>query len=139
MSGSSQRSYENPILESVQTILDLATKLEADDKRTLLGTTGRASMGREARRQCPCYEESLRRLKGQVEGYVAHPAVVYSGVHTSPMGIAPHTLSCFVFGKRISLTRTRTRSTMRQSEGSRPRPACGCRYGDSHFVFGPAR
>ena len=86
MSGSSQRSYENPVLESVQTILDLTTKLEADNKRTMLGTTGRASMAREARKQCDCYEESLRRLKGQLEGYAAHPAVIYSGVHTSPKG-----------------------------------------------------
>lgn len=87
MSGSSQRSYENPVLESVQTILDLATKLEADNKRTMVGTTGRASLAREARRQCACYEESLMRLKGQVEGYTTHPAVVFSGVHTSPKGI----------------------------------------------------
>ncbi|KAH6640733.1 hypothetical protein F5144DRAFT_108962 [Chaetomium tenue] len=84
MSGSSQRSYENPVLESVQTIVDLATKLEADNKRTMQGRTSRASMAREARKRCDCYEESLKRLRGQVEGYAAHPAVVYSGVHTSP-------------------------------------------------------
>lgn len=100
MSGSSQRSYENPVLESVQTIVDLAIKLEADNKRTMQGTTPRASMAREARRRCDCYEESLKRLRGQVEGYAAHPAVVYSGVHTSPKGMSPRCCCGFVLRER---------------------------------------
>ncbi|KAH6850968.1 hypothetical protein B0I37DRAFT_414330 [Chaetomium sp. MPI-CAGE-AT-0009] len=84
MSGSSQRSYENPVLESVQTILDLATKLEAESKSkpAMLGMGNRTSGA--PGRQCARYAQALKRLKEQVSGYVTHPAVVYSSIHTSP-------------------------------------------------------
>ncbi|KAK3297699.1 uncharacterized protein B0H64DRAFT_392827 [Chaetomium fimeti] len=82
MSGSSQRSYENPVLESVQTILDLATKLEAESKPTILGIAHRSSGNRAT--QCTRYTQALKRLKEQVSGYATHPAVMYSSIHTSP-------------------------------------------------------
>lgn len=86
MSGSSQRSYENPVLESMQTILDLVTCLEAKNKPPLfagLGSGGTRQRNRE--RANPQYRIAVE-FKEQVQKYVEHPAVIHSWLHTSPKG-----------------------------------------------------
>ncbi|KAH6620989.1 hypothetical protein B0J18DRAFT_213482 [Chaetomium sp. MPI-SDFR-AT-0129] len=98
MSGSSQRSYENPVLESVQTIVESVTKLEAAARSRVVG--GRVVGGRvvggggdgghgkgkgiEKGSATVRYLRALRELREQAEGYTNHHKVVLSDVHTSP-------------------------------------------------------
>jgi hypothetical protein len=86
VSKSSQRSYENPILDSAQTILHLVTKMEGENRRAILQAVFRRSTPEEGLDVAARYLAAVQCLKDQITDCIAHPAVVHSSVHTSPRG-----------------------------------------------------